>query len=1332
MFQGWWLIAVALAYIAVLFTIAWRGDRNAKKHGSPNRRPAVYSLGLAVYCTSWTFYGSVGQAATSGWSYLSIFIGPILACLLFWPILLKMIRVAKRQNITSIADFIASRYGKTQSLAVFASLVALVGTLPYIALQLKAVSSAYQVLTDTSDVTRTAWLGDTAFYVAAIMALFAILFGTRHTDATEHHVGLLQAIAFESLVKLVAFLTLGVYVTWGMFNGLGDLFTKADTYLELQQQLETQTFGTGFWAQTLLAMLAIFCLPRQFHVAVVENTHHDDARRARWMFPIYLVAISFFVLPIAAAGLTMFPDGSVSPDSFVLALPMAADQTWLTLLTFIGGFSAATGMVIVAAVAVSIMISNEIVIPLLFRLRWFDTEARDYSHIVLLARRLTIVMILALAYGFYLLIAEYSTLSAIGLLSFAAVAQFAPSLMGGLYWKRGNRLGVIVGLNVGFAVWAWTLLVPALAQAGLMPAEIVNQGPLGIDWLSPHGLFGFRFNDPLTHGVMLSLGLNLFCYIFVSQMTPQRVVERIQASLFVDSVETRQTSVSRPWTGSTSVSDLRVLCERFLSHEQVERAFEDYARRSGQPLELHARASIDLIQFTERFLASVLGASSARIVVNSALQGRGIGISDVISIVDEASQVLEFNRALLQATIENIHQGISVVDQHMRLVVWNQRYLDMFRFPDNLIRVGAPIDRIFRYNAHNGEYGPGDPEEHVDQLLDAIRNGEPHRYVRYRQDDSVMEIQGNPMPGGGFVYTYQDITQQKRTEEALIRSENNIRIYTDNVPALIAYFDKECRYLFTNRAYEAVMGIDRTAVIGEPAEEAMPEDIYRQRAPWMTRALSGERVSFEISLEAPEGGVRYMLVTYTPHFSTKGNILGFFALYQDITERRLAEIALKETNENLEERVRVRTQELSQVNEALRTENRVRAEAEQALRQAKQLAEDANASKTRFLAAASHDLLQPLNAARLFTSALAQQVEGEMKTTTNHIDNSLQAAEELLSTLLDISKLDAGALAPRRSVFRLSDILKPLKAEFEVMAEDRGLDLKVVMTQLAVDSDGQMLRRIVQNFLSNAVRYTRQGHVLLGCRRLGDRIRIEVWDTGPGIPESKLTEIFQEFRRLDQTERHKESEKGLGLGLSIAERMSRVLDHPITVRSWVGIGTVFAVSVPISKELPAAELPDAIPARKRAGNKLTGTRVLCIDNESLILEGMKAMLSGWGCEVFTATSIGGAKSVIRNLDGDPDAILADYHLDNEVTGLMALDALDERLAGSVPGIVITADRTDEVAEEVRRAGYHLLLKPVRPAALRALLTRTLQANRAEKHTSGASDAPDAATDAPAP
>jgi PAS domain S-box-containing protein len=1316
MFAGWQLILSSLAYLLVLFAIAWQGDQAARRQTQLKSRPWVYSLALAVYCTSWTFYGAVGQAAGGGLLYLSIFLGPILTYFFAWPWLRKIFRVSKAQNITSIADFIASRYGKWQVLAVVVTCFALIGTLPYIALQLKAVSMAYEVLTrypeaaTQTDYSRIPFLTDTAFHVALILAVFSILFGTRHIDATEHHEGLIQAIAFESLVKLFAFLAVGVFMTWGIFGGFSDLSSKAEFFRPLEAQLNASALTQGFVAQTLLAMMAIILLPRMFHVTVVENAHKDDAQHARWFLPVYLILFAVFVLPIAAAGLVTFPDGNIEADTFVLTLPLAYDAGWLALLAYIGGFSAATSMAIMATVAVSIMVSNEIVIPFLLKTRWVSsTSHQNFGRLVLRIRRITILLVLLLGYLTYRIIAEFNSLAATGFLAFAAIGQLAPAVIGGILWKQGNRWGALSGLIVGGIFWAYTLLLPSLEAAGLVNDQLLAFGPWGIGWLKPTALFIPTSLDFFSQGVLWSLSANLLVYVSVSRFTRQRVIDRIQASAFVDNLENKPVKSSRLWKGSTNLGDLRLLAERFVGEEAVFRAYRDYAlKRHLPPLRDEDPASIELIQFTERLLAGVLGASSARIVMSSALQGKEIKISDVISIVDEASQVLEFNRGLLQSTIENLSQGISVIDQHMKLVIWNQRYLELFSFPDNFIRVGRPAAEIFRYNAEQGEYGPGDPETHVQQLMDNVQDGESHRYIRYRKDGTVIEIQGNPMPGGGFVYSYQDITQQKQIEEALIQSENNIRIYTDNVPALIAYFDTERRYLFTNRAYEEAMQIDRNQVIGRPVYEVLPPAEYEARSSFMRAALEGRRQTFELELPGHNHSVRYALVTYTPHIAENGELLGFFALYQDITERRLVEIALQETNEHLEERVRERTLALSELNSALFKENQVRARAEENMRLTKQQAEDANASKTRFLAAASHDLLQPLNAARLFTSALSQQVEDpEHIKTTRHIDNSLKAAEELLSTLLDISKLDAGALQPKISDFALSEILNPLMAEFEVMAADRGLHLEQVKSRAWVRSDPQMLRRILQNFLSNALRYTGEGRVLLGCRRVGQELRLEVWDTGPGIPDSRIGEIFQEFRRLDTPD--KRNEKGLGLGLSIADRMSRVLDHQIAVRSWQGKGTVFSVTLP---KVKAQQSTSSFAPGRRNFNKLDGLEILCIDNEPLILEGMQAMLKGWKCSAHTAASLNEARELLTT-DHSPDIAiyLADYHLNDGKTGVEALKALEELTGQPISGIVITADRTDEIADEVSEAGFLLLHKPVKPAALRAMITRLLQSRK---------------------
>ncbi|WP_114418691.1 hybrid sensor histidine kinase/response regulator [Marinospirillum perlucidum] len=1316
MFAGWQLILISFTYLLILFALAWQGDRAARRQQQVTSRPWIYSLALTVYCTSWTFYGAVGQAAGGGLLYLSIFLGPILTYFFAWPWLRKIFRVSKAQNITSIADFIASRYGKWQILAVVVTSFALLGTLPYIALQLKAIVMAYEILTGypdlsaTTNFTQIPLLADSALYVALILGIFAILFGTRHIDATEHHEGLIQAIAFESLVKLFAFLLVGGVITWGLFDGFADLAGKAEFFRPLERQLNAEALTQGFVAQTLLSMMAIILLPRMFHVTVVENAHRDDARHARWFLPAYLAIFAIFVLPVAAAGLVTFPDGNVEADTFVLTLPLAYDLDWLALVAYVGGFSAATSMAIMATVAVSIMVSNEIVIPFLLKTRWVSsTSHQDFGRLVLRIRRITILLVLLLGYLTYRIIAEFNSLAATGFLAFAAIGQLAPAVIGGILWKRGNRWGALSGLIVGGIFWCYTLLLPSLEAAGLVHNQLLAMGPWGIEWLRPTALFIPTGLDFFSQGVLWSLSANVLVYVTVSRLTHQRVIDRIQASAFVDNLESKPVKSSRLWKGSTNLGDLRLLAERFVGEAAVTRAFRDYAlKRHQPPLRDEDPASIELIQYTERLLAGVLGASSARIVMSSALQGKEIKISDVISIVDEASQVLEFNRGLLQSTIENLSQGISVIDQHLNLVIWNQRYLELFSFPDNFIRVGRPAIEIFRYNAERGEYGPGDPETHVQQLMDNIQDGEPHRYIRYRQDGTVIEIQGNPMPGGGFVYSYQDITQQKQIEEALIQSENNIRIYTDNVPALIAYFDTERRYLFTNRAYEEAMNIDRNQVIGRPVYEVLPQEEYEARSSFMRAALEGRRQTFELELPSRNHSVRYALVTYTPHIAENGELLGFFALYQDITERRLVEIALQETNEHLEERVRERTLALSELNSALFKENQVRAKAEENMRLAKLQAEEANASKTRFLAAASHDLLQPLNAARLFTSALSQQVEDqEHIKTTRHIDNSLKAAEELLSTLLDISKLDAGALQPKISDFALSEILDPLMAEFQVMANDRGLQLEQVKTRAWVRSDPQMLRRILQNFLSNALRYTGEGRVLLGCRRSGQEIRLEVWDTGPGIPDSRIGEIFQEFRRLDTPD--KRNEKGLGLGLSIAERMSRVLQHQIGVRSWQGKGTVFSVQL---ASVQPQQVSSSFAPGRRSFNKLDGLEILCIDNEPLILEGMEAMLKGWKCSPHTATSLGAAKELLKDEQApEIDIYLADYHLNDGKTGVEALKALEEDADKSLSGIVITADRTDEIADEVNEAGYLLLHKPVKPAALRAMITRLLQSRR---------------------
>lgn len=1291
MLDGWFVILISLGYVSLLFAIAYYGDNHAQELLASRARPWVYSLSLTIYATTWTFYGAVGRAAGSGWEFLGTYLGPILFFLVGWPLFKRIVEISKQQNITSIADFIASRYGKSQPLAVLVTCIAVLAIVPYIALQLKAVASSYNVLTESGGTSLTAG-SDTALFVALIMAVFSILFGTRHIDATERHEGIVLAIAFESIVKLAAFLAVGLYVTFGIFDGFGQLFNEASIELATNENFQRNLTQNTVITEVILAAFAIICLPRQFHISVVESAEPRDLRTARWLFPTYLILASLFVLPIATAGMLSFPDGNVDADTFVLALPLWGNQPLLTLVAFIGGLSAATSMVIVATLTLSTMICNDIIMPVLLRIRWLKlSERSDLGQLLLKIRRMTIISLMLLAYFYYRILGEQESLATFGLLAFVGVAQFAPALLGAVSWKGGNRHGALAGILVGSLVWLYTLVLPSLSDASLLP-HAFSDTVWSAYWLHPDALFGLRFSDSLTHSTFWSLLLNTLAYVIFSLLRQPNQLDIRQANAFVSSDTQPHKPSFDDEDRRCTFGDLQELTERFLGTERTDQAYASFfAAEQHPPMMRGDLASPELVSFCERTLAAAIGASSARILVSSIQQGQDTPLSDVVEIVDEASRVLKFNRALLQSTIENVSLGISVVDQDLRLVAWNRRYMEMFHYPESLITVGRHAEEIFRFNATMGEYSGSDVEEMVQQRLANLRSGRPHAYIRYRPDGSVFEVQGNPMPDGGYVNTYMDITEHKRTEEALRESEQSIRIYTDNVPVLIAYLDQDSCYRFVNKAYAEHFGIaDRQTVIGQHCQEVIGLDEFHFLESHIQRVLLGEREHLETHHEGSKGQLSYADLTFLPHIGDNGDILGYFMLYQDITERRMAELALQETNENLENRVQERTQLISAINEELLA--------------AKADAEAANLGKTRFLAAASHDLLQPLNAARLFTSALSQQShEPKLTELVNHLDGSLKSAEELLVTLLDISKLDAGALEPQLSHLPLKTLFDGMRAEFNAIAEDKGLELHIRDSRMTVFTDPKLLRRVLQNFLSNAIRYTEKGKVILGCRLRPDSIVIEVWDTGVGIAPGKLEKVFEEFHRIDNP-RHSEV-KGLGLGLAISERISRMLGHPIEVRSWQGKGTVFSIEVP-KGHAPNAEVQTPTPARLAGTGQLNGLRVLCIDNEPNILKGMSSLLQGWSCEVATAINEDECLEVLEN-GFTPDIILADYHLGEEATGIGALQRIEQALGHSIPSVVITADRTDAVKQEANEAGAGVLHKPMRPAALRAMINTLL-------------------------
>jgi PAS domain S-box-containing protein len=596
------------------------------------------------------------------------------------------------------------------------------------------------------------------------------------------------------------------------------------------------------------------------------------------------------------------------------------------------------------------------------------------------------------------------------------------------------------------------------------------------------------------------------------------------------------------------VGDLLALASRVVGDRHARRSFFEQAQSMDRELQASAPADRAWVQFTERLLAASIGAASARLLLTSLLRGSGMDLGEVVAVLDEAGQELRFNREILSTTLENISAGVSVVDPDMRLTAWNRRYQQMFGYPDGMLYVGRPVADLIRYNAERGELGEGDIELQINRRIGYMRAGSPHIFERTRSDGKVIEMRGQALPGGGYVTSYNDITDYKHAERALL-----------------------------------------------------------------------------------------------------------------------------EANETLEQRVAERSHE----------------------------AEVAQQSKTRFLAAISHDVLQPLNAARLFASALRESHHNneEQRHLAERVDASLRAAEELLDGLLDVSRLDAGGLHPVIGDFDVSLLMRELAAQYSPVAAGRGLRMDLFARPAWVRSDRRLLRRVLQNFLANALRYTRQGRIVLAVRHRGPEVELQVWDTGPGIPEHHMQQIFDEFHRYQQP--FDWGEQGLGLGLSICQRISRLLDHRLNARSRVGSGSMFSILLPL---VAAPALPTAtalpVPSPVTRADSLAGMRVLCVDNDQEILDGMRALLGRWQVQVITASTVDQA---LEKVVERPDVMLVDYHLHDRLDGLDTLVALGQKAGRAIPGALLTADGRDELKRMARDRGYRLLTKPIKPASLRAFL-----------------------------
>lgn len=1167
------LLSLAVLYICILFLVAWAADRRGDQLSGRNGariRGLIYALSLAVYCSSWTFYGAVGSAAQSPWSHAPIYLGPILVFIFCWPLIKRLLQVGARHRVTSIADYIGARFGKRQALAVLVTVVATTAVLPYIALQFKALAQAWTIIAG-SNVEVEAIGGDTALLMAIILAVFTILFGTRRLDGRERHQGVMAAIAVESLVKLGTFVLvamLAIAFLWQIEPG-ALVPTEQDFGSRLGLTGEGFTLTPDFIARTLISGLAILCLPRQFHVMVVEAQEETDTRIARWMFPAYLMIFMVLAVPISSAGALLYatsPD--VNPDIYVQMLPVSLNSSWITVAAFIGGISAATGMAIVATVSLAIMITNEVVAPLLMRLQ-SDSPAAvlklgDHLRRV---RQVTIAAIMVAAWLVTRLVMDIPWLTQIGFICFLAAAQLAPAIIAGLYWRRAHGLGVIFGLLAGLGLWLYSAVLPMI----LAPEHaLVDLGPFGVEWLRPLHLMGIHAESKLAYATAWTLGANISVLVALSLLLKPSSTDTRQARIFTAHSGQLELEQSHDFSLSLiRISQLQALLPPFLEPDELKRMWSESESTYEQRLLPADRAPQFVVQRVESALASIIGATSAHKILEQLEQSQQLAYSDLAGMVSGASKHNTFNRELLQTTVESLLQGVAVVDQNLQLVAWNKRYEDMFDYPERLLYIGCPIERIYRFNAQRGILGTGERsiEDEIETRINWLRQGNPHRLERILPDGSVIDIRGNPMPQGGFVTTYIDITD-----------------------------------------------------------------------------------------------------------------------YREVLAQ------LEETKQELEAQVAEGSESLSETNAMLRQENRLRAQVEARLR-------DANLSKSRFMSATSHDLLQPINAARLFTSVLKPKIDAddsETHTIVDQIEDSLTRAEQLIAELREIARLDSGRQQPRPEHFPISRLFDQLKSEFEPEAERRGLKLAVHSHDIWLYTDPNLLYRILQNLLGNAVKYTQQGEILLGVRRRQQVAEIQILDTGPGIAQADQVKIFEEFERLHQATGSDDT--GLGLGLAIVKRYIDLLELKLELHSKPSKGSRFGVQVPWGQA--QAEVVQGVdePVVQDLGNMT----IWCLDNEQMILDGMDALLSSLGAQVYGFTD-GDTMLQARKAGGLPDIILADYHLDDLKTGMDALQVMEASGYELPPCIIISANDSNTVRDEALTAGYRVMPKPINANRLKALI-----------------------------
>ncbi len=1128
-------------------------------HAHQHKHPVagVYLMALASLASAWPVFGAIGAIARGDEAILGIFAAPVLALLLLRPVARRLQVTAHQQSTLSLPALISARYGRSPAVAIVSSLMA-------------AASLGVLLIAEFQTVTKAAGVAfglPTSPFIAgalpAVIAAGALLARPgRFADGDGLATGLILLVRATMSLALAVFVVLVTLAIYHATAGHGLSITPLWSLTAIGDIFGPPPVTPRFLTIVVIATLAVYVLPSRFSLTGKRPASGRRHRTASIALPILMVVLVGGVILICGAGLALISANNQIDDHLALALPALLGPSWLGGFILAAVTALATATACLAAASVASSLVDEGLSP------WRARHHPSPSLLSGVEKLVAILYLSAICVG--VAANPTSNLVDLGMVGLTGLALLALPLLGGLYIKSIKHQGVIAGLAAGAAAWFYTLFIPVFFHAGRLGTGTSSAQFIG--WSGTAGIFSLPLSDPLTAGIIWTLITEIGVMAAVSVNTRANLIERAQADAFIDPGRGRRRDRQPPKARAPNIriGELDTLLRRFLGDQVARETIREYTGERDFGAVAPQIADTELVRFAEHRLASVVGSSSAHWLLRSGSSRADINFNDVARVLDRTADAVQFNRGVLRAALENSDQGISVIDGDLRLVTWNSRYLTLFNYPSGLVRTGRHIAELIRFNAERGECGPGNVEDLVQRRLAHLRRAQPHRFERHRSDGTVLYMTGNPVPGGGFVTTFNDITAFKEKQADLARA-----------------------------------------------------------------------------------------------------------------------------NARLEARVSERTAALSHSNDQLQRENAERARAEQAAETERAAAERANQSKTRFLAAASHDLLQPLNAARLFADAAGRSRGAIDPASITQIQNALGSAQALLEPLLDISKIDAGRWPVERDVISVDDVLRPLADQFQVIADEHGLRLDYLTSTAAIDTDPKLLRRIVQNLLSNAVRYTESGRIVLGVRRRPEAIEIQVLDTGPGISQEQKASIFDEFERGDSTDGT--ADRGLGLGLSLADRLASLLDHRVTVESTLGRGTRFSILIKTTS-VPTADTLTATTSTESIAD-VHVEQALVVDDDNASRDALVTILASWGIEALVADP---DDTVDIVADGVVDALIVDYDLGADApTGL-------EILANCPTGepacrVLASANRDPMLAERAEALGARVIYKPIDADTLAAML-----------------------------